>query len=539
MKFLSRFVIGISVIVPLFFVISIQFAQAVECSFSGTGTWSTNYVNLNENVVAKIPEQNCNGRAITLKFYGKSTSGDFHIKDISILGQISAVADGYVSFSASDFQGRTGDIQVYFIPQTSNGSATGSSSQLLTVSLTNNGSTTTGVLNLNFDAMPGVSPKIIPADKQVPIILTLTLNTTQFGQYCNDINTTSFRWSIYQSYPGIAIADGKVYPPGLNPLGQVESFVRSATPISKTLTATVTAFVSGQSSSGFYALIECGSINNIGTHTNVAQSAPVLFNVGTGQSIWSCVAPNGTGGYAYACSPNNLPDCSDVKNATTGANLCAPNNCRQISSSLCGSSAPPPGTGGGGGGTCGGAGQPVCIPPPGGGGGTGGTCQNSVCTNGVGPCRDDSDCSTGNCGGAGQPTCPPISGTATQSFTFTIDNPLAGGPNDLFDIIDIVTQWIIYISVPLAVLWIMYAGFLMLTAGPVPANFQKGRDILKYTVIGLAIIFIGKGFISLIISVIELGGTSPPPSQSLCVNGFCTNKPGVSCTADPTICNQP
>lgn len=200
---------------------------------------------------------------------------------------------------------------------------------------------------------------------------------------------------------------------------------------------------------------------------------------GSLEKIWACVADDGK----YACSNGNKSDLSDVSS-------CSGKTPVQVSVSRCGQTA-----GGGGG--------------------------------------------AGTCGGAGQPVCPPIPATETQTTTYTIDNPLAGGPNDLFDIIDIVTQWIIYISVPLAVLWIMYAGFLMLTAGPVPANFQKGRDILKYTVLGLAIIFIGKGFISLIISVIELGGTSPPPAQSLCVNGFCTNKPGVSCTADPTICNQP
>ena len=106
-----------------------------------------------------------------------------------------------------------------------------------------------------------------------------------------------------------------------------------------------------------------------------------------------------------------------------------------------------------------------------------------------------------------------IGATQDKTYSFNITNPLAGGPNDLFDIIDIVTKWIMYISIPLAVLWIMYAGFLMLTAGPTPANFQKGRDILKFTILGLAIIFIGKGFVSLIISVIELGGDSPTTQQ--------------------------
>ena len=151
---------------------------------------------------------------------------------------------------------------------------------------------------------------------------------------------------------------------------------------------------------------------------------------------------------------------------------------------------------------------------PGGGAGTGG--------------------STGNGTGTGTGVVP---GTANKTYSFNITNPLKGGPNDLFDIINIVTQWIMYIAIPLAVLWIMYAGFLMLTAGPTPANFQKGRDILKYTILGLAIIFIGKGFVSLIISVIELGGTSPTTqNQSVeptgdCVNNACTNTGGYCITS--------
>lgn len=124
--------------------------------------------------------------------------------------------------------------------------------------------------------------------------------------------------------------------------------------------------------------------------------------------------------------------------------------------------------------------------------------------------------------------------TQDQSYTFNITNPLKGGPNDLFDIINIVTQWILYISIPLAVLWIMYAGFLMLTAGPKPENFKKGRDILTYTVIGLAIIFIGKGFVSLIISVIQLGGTSPTTTQGP-IGSACTQN--TNCQTG-LICNN-
>ena len=140
-----------------------------------------------------------------------------------------------------------------------------------------------------------------------------------------------------------------------------------------------------------------------------------------------------------------------------------------------------------------------------------GTC--TTCSGGTGKkysCNASNACEENTSGTYTTSNCDNkcVSATASKSYIFNITNPLKGGPNDLFEIITIVTQWIIYIAVPLAVLWIMYAGFLMLTAGPKPENFKKGKDILWYTILGLAIIFIGKGFVTLIISIIQLGGTS-------------------------------
>src|SRR3989344_761839 len=96
--------------------------------------------------------------------------------------------------------------------------------------------------------------------------------------------------------------------------------------------------------------------------------------------------------------------------------------------------------------------------------------------------------------------------TATQSYQYTITNPLAGGPESPFDIINIVSRWLFNISIPLAVMFILYAGFLMLTAGPNPAKVQEAKKIIINVVLALAIILIGRGFITLIRSVIELGG---------------------------------
>ena len=63
---------------------------------------------------------------------------------------------------------------------------------------------------------------------------------------------------------------------------------------------------------------------------------------------------------------------------------------------------------------------------------------------------------------------------------------------------------------------IIYAGILFLTAQGNPTTITKAKDVLKYAVIGLAIIIIGSGFVTLIQSILELGsGPSAPSGPAL------------------------
>lgn len=105
---------------------------------------------------------------------------------------------------------------------------------------------------------------------------------------------------------------------------------------------------------------------------------------------------------------------------------------------------------------------------------------------------------TGNTGAPGTP------GT-TQNYQFTVPNWLKGQPSSLTDLLDIIAKWLFNLAIPVAVGLIIWAGVLLMTAGANPANVKKGGAILKWVAIGLAIIFINKGFISLIRSVLELG----------------------------------
>ncbi|MBI2062491.1 MAG: hypothetical protein HYT64_02280 [Candidatus Yanofskybacteria bacterium] len=81
--------------------------------------------------------------------------------------------------------------------------------------------------------------------------------------------------------------------------------------------------------------------------------------------------------------------------------------------------------------------------------------------------------------------------------------------------VKIIAQSIFNLAIPIAVAMIVYAGILFLTSKGDTGQVTKARDVLKYAVIGLVIILIGSGFVTLIQSVLELGGTTPPPAGGL------------------------
>ena len=86
----------------------------------------------------------------------------------------------------------------------------------------------------------------------------------------------------------------------------------------------------------------------------------------------------------------------------------------------------------------------------------------------------------------------------------SLTNPLRGAEN-LTDILGIIANFIFNLGVPVAVIIIIYGGITMLVSGGKPTVYQKGINALKYSMTGLAILLIGKGFFSLIKTF--LGGT--------------------------------
>ncbi len=221
------------------------------------------------------------------------------------------------------------------------------------------------------------------------------------------------------------------------------------------------------------------------------------FIVRVGTVTYACIDAQGK----YACSKANKPGCSDTPRQ------CVIGACAQIKNDKCDQLAPSTcvngikeGTEQCDGSDFGSSGN-LCVSL-----GQGFTMGMVKCT---AQCKfDTSQCTggtgggTGNCGGTGQPVCPT---GQTTTYPFSVPNPLQGGANTVAELVGIIVKWIFSIAIPIAVAVIVYSGILFLTSKGNPAQVTKARQMLQYAVIGLAVILIGSGFISLIKSILELG----------------------------------
>lgn len=115
---------------------------------------------------------------------------------------------------------------------------------------------------------------------------------------------------------------------------------------------------------------------------------------------------------------------------------------------------------------------------------------------------------------AGATTLPVKSGAGASAtmvpnsggtYTLQLENPLK--TEDLAAFIKAVGKWLVALAIPIAVGFIIYAGVLLVFAGQYPDNVKKAKNILWYVFLGLIVMFIGGGFISLIVSILDLGGS--------------------------------
>ncbi len=133
------------------------------------------------------------------------------------------------------------------------------------------------------------------------------------------------------------------------------------------------------------------------------------------------------------------------------------------------------------------------------------TCNNQ--------CGTHLECKNETCtkvAGKGFDECIPPEGSKcsasfkANTFKFKIDNPLKGKADNVMDLLAILANFIFQLGVPVAVIIIIYSGILYLVSAGRPAVYQKGTNGLKYAAIGLAVLLIGKGFVSLIQSLLSI-----------------------------------
>jgi hypothetical protein len=227
-------------------------------------------------------------------------------------------------------------------------------------------------------------------------------------------------------------------------------------------------------------------------YVQLAVSSPITVNVSAPvYGIYYCVGPNSAGQDVYICDSKNDPTCANTSRCASKT------PCRTLTdSSLCD--------------------QPISTA-------THKVCVNDKCAEVKGAGSDTcttvgascapthKGCVNGKCSnvsGAGSDTCTTVGascaggGPTTTKYTFNLPNPI--GVESFQDLVNIIGKWIFNLAIPIAVIIIIYAGVLMLTAGGNPTKFKKGSMALWYAVLGLAVVLIGKGFVTLIQSILSL-----------------------------------
>jgi hypothetical protein len=139
-----------------------------------------------------------------------------------------------------------------------------------------------------------------------------------------------------------------------------------------------------------------------------------------------------------------------------------------------------------------------CIPPPACGG------CDTICPTGCTVAQDpDCGCQGGNgccgigCNNSDDPDCP-----VSSPFTWIkIVNPLKAKSFEEF--IDDLINFIFWIAAAIFPIIIIIAGFLFLTSGGDPEKIRTAKRMILWTIIGLAIVLLAKGIISLIKAVIS------------------------------------
>lgn len=95
------------------------------------------------------------------------------------------------------------------------------------------------------------------------------------------------------------------------------------------------------------------------------------------------------------------------------------------------------------------------------------------------------------------------------SSAVTITNPLQS--NTFTELLNRIVDFLFYLALGVAPLMIIIAGFYFITAEGDPAKVERAKNIIKWTVIGLLVIFCSKGLIQFLSDNFLNGGGAVAP----------------------------
>ena len=122
------------------------------------------------------------------------------------------------------------------------------------------------------------------------------------------------------------------------------------------------------------------------------------------------------------------------------------------------------------------------------------------------PCCADGDCDTGEtCENAGSPCiyAPPVTMNTGTCSAAGGGGGIITDPQDVIDLIERVTTWVFTIVMALAILFIVLAAFFYITAAGNPETIGKGKTMLIYALVGIAVAVLARGLPLLIQAILE------------------------------------
>lgn len=92
---------------------------------------------------------------------------------------------------------------------------------------------------------------------------------------------------------------------------------------------------------------------------------------------------------------------------------------------------------------------------------------------------------------------------------------LAGGPTNIRDLIRTILNYLLGFLGLIAVIMIIYAGFLYVTSGTNEDNIGKAKNIILYAIVGIVVILASAAIVNFAFDVTSGGTTTSTPTTTL------------------------